>query len=295
MPFRWRFFLKSRCPGTLDIAGLIPDASELERQRGVIPERMPLVSILCPVYNTNVEHLKTLLESVLAQTYAGIELCICNASDKTHPEVAGTIERYAASDSRIRFAACVNRGIARNTNECAAMARGEYLVLIDHDDIVPPHAVHKFVQSLNRHPEADFFYSDEAVFFVDACRGCHPVRKADFSFEHLRQSNYICHLVMLSRALFEKAGRFREEFNGSQDYDLFLRACELAGGIVHIPDILYFWRIHPQSFSQRKIDDCIASGKRALEEHLRRSGIAAEVLPQRRSPIYRIVRKDVSS
>ena len=171
-----------------------------------------------------------------------------------------------------------NRGIAGNTNAAVAMATGDNIALVDHDDTLAPFALHEVVAAINRHPDATFFYSDEDKLDTTGER-VEPNFKPDWSPETLLSRNYICHLTVLNAELMTRIGGFRSGFDGAQDYDLVLRAGEQAHKVVHIPRVLYHWRMHAQSTASNKGSKNYAydHGKAALADHFARTGIDASV------------------
>jgi GT2 family glycosyltransferase len=254
-----------------------PDAAELKRQRGHRFARSPKVSVVVPVYNPPAALLEAMIASVREQTYANWELCLADAS--TAPHVRPILKKAAATEPRIKVSFLEsNLGIVGNSNAAAALATGDCLALLDHDDTLAPFALHAVVAALNDHPDADFLYSDEDKIDTHGDR-VEPNFKPDWSPETLRSRNYICHLTVLSRDLFTRIGGFRPGFDGSQDYDLVLRATEQARQIVHVPHVLYHWRMHAQStaFAKGSKNYAFDAGKRAVAEHLARVGIDASV------------------
>jgi GT2 family glycosyltransferase len=266
-----------------------PNAAQLARQRQHRFPRQPLISILVPVYRPPLPFLQAMLESVLAQTYSHWELCLADGNSR-NPEVRRLLEELAAREARLRVRFLEeNRGIAGNSAAALALAGGDYVALLDHDDMVAPFALFEVVRALNAHPEADFLYSDEDQLHNG--QRCNPHFKPDWSPDTLESHNYICHLLVLRRDLLESAGGFRDGFEGSQDYDLVLRASERAKQIVHIPKVLYHWRIHPQSFSNAQTRSrALEAGRRAIESHLERVGARATVTLGPVDGTYQVVR-----
>jgi GT2 family glycosyltransferase len=255
-----------------------PDAAALMRLRAHRFGRAPKVSVVVPVYNPPAAFLEAMIASVAAQTYANWELCLVDGAS-TAAHVRLILEKAAAGDSRIKVAFLTeNRGIVGNSNAAAGLASGDFLALLDHDDTLAPFALHEVVAAINEAPEADFLYSDEDKIDTRGDR-VEPNFKPDWSPETLRSRNYVCHLTTLKRSLFDMIGGFRPGFDGSQDYDLVLRASEQAQRIVHIPRVLYHWRMHAQSTAMTKGSKSYAfeAGKRAVAEHLARLGIDASV------------------
>ncbi len=254
-----------------------PRAKDLARQRKTRFRFSPRISIVVPVYATPPAYLKAMLDSVLAQTCGNWELCLADGASP-QAEVAAALKRYARRDARIRLALLPeNRGIAGNTNAAMELAEGDYVAFLDHDDMLAPFALFEIVRALNSRPELDFIYSDEDHITEKGQRQ-NPHFKPDWSPDTLLGHNYICHLTVIRRDLLEKIGGLRGGFDGSQDYDLALRATEQAANIHHIPQVLYHWRQHPASLSngphKEQPQD---AGKKALREHLARQGIRGTV------------------
>jgi GT2 family glycosyltransferase len=252
-----------------------PKPADLARQRQHRFPRSPKVSLVVPVYNPQEPFLEAMLQSVLAQTYSDWELCLADAS--TEPHVRALLNRCTERDPRVRVQFLgENRGIAGNSNAALELATGEYVGFLDHDDTLAPFALHEIVAAVNAHPNADFLYSDEDKLDRTGER-VEPNFKPDWSPETLRSRNYVCHLTVLKRSLAEEVGGFRAGFDGAQDYDLVLRASERARRIVHVPHVLYHWRMHEQSTAANKGSKTYAyeNGRKALADHLHRLGIDA--------------------
>ena len=255
-----------------------PTAAELARQREHRFARSPKVSVVVPVYNPPAAFLEAMIESVRGQTYANWELCLADGAS-TAPHVRPILDKAAAGDSRIKVALLpANGGIVGNSNAAVALATGDFVALLDHDDTLAPFALHEVVTAVNANPDADILYSDEDKLDTHGER-VEPNFKPDWSPETLRSRNYVCHLTVLRRSLVEQVGGFRPGFDGSQDYDLVLRASAAARQIVHVPHVLYHWRMHAQSTALVKGSKNYAfdAGKRAVDEHLRRLGVDASV------------------
>lgn len=255
------------------------DMNELEEQRKVVFSDAKKFSVVVPLYNTPELYLRKMIESVLYQTYDNLELCMADGSDKAHRYVKDICKEYRYYDKRIKYKELKkNLGIADNTNECLKMAKGDYIVLFDHDDFLHPSALFENMKAIED-CGADFIYTDENTFHNTINDAFNPHYKPDFSPDYLRSINYICHLTTFSRELYQKVGGFRKEFDGSQDYDMILRLTEKAKHIVHIPKVLYYWRAHAQSVAMNihAKDYCIVSAKKALEEHLQRVGLKGKV------------------
>ena len=258
-----------------------PDKSELEKQREREFAAKPVFSILTPLYNTDRKMLEEMICSVTAQTYAGWELCLADASDDKHGYVREVAEKYAAEDSRVIYRRLdKNLGIAGNTNAAAEFASGDYIALLDHDDALAPDALYEMACVVNAEPETDFIYTDEDKFSDNIERRFEPHFKPDFSIYTLRSFNYICHFTALKKSLFDEIGGFSSGYDGAQDYDLFLKASEKAKLIKHISKPLYHWRVHPGSTAASAGSKNYAeeAGRKAVEAHLRRVGVEGEAL-----------------
>ena len=231
----------------------------------------PRFSLVLPVWNTPPELLRACLDSVRAQGYPDWELCI--ADDASTDSAVGDILRaYQASDARIKVAFRATNGhIVEASNTALALAQGDFVVLLDHDDLLAPHALFAVAQALQVRPSAQILYSDEDKLDESGQR-CDPYFKPDWSPDLLYSQNYISHLGVYRRDLVQRVGGFREGFQGSQDYDLVLRCvAEVADprDIVHIPQVLYHWRMTPGSTARGHDQKDYASeaGRRALQDH----------------------------
>ena len=263
---------------------------ELERQRKEKFEKTPLVSILVPVYNTPEKFLRDMIGSAQEQTYANWELCIANANP-SNQEVAALLREKCAEDVRIKVTDVPeNEGIAQNTNAALKIAEGEYIGFLDHDDLLAPDALYEVVKAVNGRDGVDMLYTDEDKISSDSEEYFTPHFKPDFNVDLLRSNNYFCHFVVAAKDLILQVGAFRAEFNGAQDYDLVLRCAEKAKNIVHIPRILYHWRVHKASTADNPLSKMYAydAGKRAIEEHLERCGEKGEVSHTKDLGFYRV-------
>lgn len=245
-----------------------PDESELEIQRNTSFSYEPLISIVVPAYETPANFLKQLIDSVISQTYSKFELCIADASSTSL--VYDTIKEY--SDSRIKYIKLSqNAGISQNTNEGFESTTGEYIALLDHDDLLTPNALFEMVQALNSYkPIPDMVYSDEDKIIADTDVLSNPTFKSDLNEEFLRHTNYICHFLIFSKKLLNKVGGLNSLYDGAQDFEFVLR-CNAAGAIIkHVPKILYHWRIHPASTAANPESKLYAfeNGNKAIEKYL---------------------------
>lgn len=261
---------------------------ELERQRKQSltwenfsggEESACVFSIAVPVFRTPAKFLCEMIESVRSQSFPFWELCLANA-DPEDREVAEILERYCREDRRIRVKNLKeNKGISENTNAALAMARGEFVGLLDHDDLLAPDALYEMAARLEKDEGIDVFYTDEDKVTTDLSEHFQPHLKPDFNLDLLRSNNYICHFFVVRREIAERIGGFRPEFNGAQDYDFIFRCTEQAEKIVHIPRILYHWRVHSASTADNPASKIYAyeAGKRAIEGNLERSGVRGVV------------------
>lgn len=237
----------------------------------------PTVSILLPVWNSDPKWLAEAIDSVRGQVYDRWELCIADDAS-TDPAHLRYLDRLPA-DPRIKLVRRPANGhICANTNSAADLATGEFVALLDHDDKLSPDALFEVVRLLQDHPDADLIYSDEDK--IDAAgRRFDPQFKPDWSPELLLSYNYVNHFTCVRRAVFERAGRFRVGYQGSQDHDLLLRVTELTDRVHHVPRILYHWRSHPQSTASTAGQKGYVhtSGRKAVEDALARRGIDASL------------------
>ncbi|HAL32363.1 MAG TPA: glycosyltransferase [Lachnospiraceae bacterium] len=264
-----------------------PKGEELEKEKSARFEKEHIFSILIPLYNTPENFLRQLIECVMAQTYAGWELCFADGSDEEHAYVGEIVAEYASKDmkdgaarERIRYKKLErNGGISENTNACFELATGDYYALMDHDDLLHPSALYEYMKVLQE-KDAGFLYSDEATFTGDSVNNMITLHfKPDYAPDNLRANNYICHFSAFKRELVEKAGKFRSEYDGSQDHDLILRltreASKMKDGIVHVPRILYYWRSHAGSTAAdiNAKTYAINAAKKAVASSLERDGM----------------------
>ncbi|HJB68433.1 MAG TPA: glycosyltransferase family 2 protein [Candidatus Fournierella excrementigallinarum] len=274
-------------------ARYLPKRKVLAAQRADLADRwdngeaLPLVSICVPLYNTPEQYLREFLASVFDQTSTRWELCLADASDASHAYVgeivaqrAAFAQKIAPAANRVKYVKVENRGISANTNAAADLATGEYLALADHDDILAPHAVYTLQMAILK-SGADFLYSDEALFKKSIRRPTVAHFKPDFAPDYLVCCNYICHLSAFKRSLYFEAGGERSECDGSQDHDLFLRLTDRLDEtqIYHIPQVLYYWRVHGGSTSGGTAAKpyVARAAKKAIADHLERTGQRGEV------------------
>ena len=247
-------------------------------------------SIITPLYNTPENYLRELLESLQKQTYSNWQLCLADGSDTEREYVGEICREYASKDSRICYEVLEeNKGISENTNECLKFATGDYIGLLDHDDILHESALYEMMKVIEEE-KADFLYSDEVKFSgkIEDASDFHF--KLGFGKDELRANNYICHFFIAKASLMKEIGGFRGEYNGAQDYDMIFRCTERADNIVRIPKVLYHWRMHEQSTAENPESKRYAfdAGKKVIEDHLKRCGESAEVQMTEYPGFYRV-------
>ena len=251
-----------------------------------------LISIAVPVYHTGEIFLREMIDSVVAQSYRNWELCIANAGPDDE-KVNAILKEYAAKDARIHVKNLEkNEGIGKNTNRAFEMANGQYVALLDHDDLLAPDAFFEVACAVEKsHP--DIIYSDEDKVTGNEKEHTQPHLKPDFNIDLLRANNYICHLLVIKKTLIDKVGGFREGFDGAQDHDFIFRCSDNAKEIVHIPRILYHWRTHQASTADNPASKLYAyeAGMRAVKENLKRNGEEAEVTQSKDYGFYRVIYK----
>ena len=251
------------------------------RTRAPLRRREPLVSVLVPVWQTPLWALERGVGSVLGQSFGDWELCVCDDASGD-VELNDYLKSLHKLDRRIRVTALKeNAGISAATNAALKLARGRFVTFLDHDDELTPNALDEVARAIAAHPDVDVLYSDEDKIDASGER-FDPLFKPDWSPDLLLSFAYLCHLTVIRRQLVDELGGLRSEFDGSQDYDLSLRATERAREIVHIPEILYHWRTLPGSAAGDS-PGAIAkpwayeAGKRAIEDALERRDERGEV------------------
>lgn len=285
-----------KCPSKKKLDALhLYDKSELDQQRKTKFNNDIKISIITPLYNTPKKFLQELVESVEQQTYSNWELCLADGSDKEHSYVGDFCRKKMIKDSRIHYHALKeNKGISDNTNECIKLATGNYIALLDHDDLLHPSALFEVAKVIDKQG-ADFVYTDETKFRKNIHSIDNPYYfnlKPGFSKYDLRAHNYICHLTVFSKSLLDTEPVFyRHEFDGSQDHDMVLRMTEKAKKIVHIPKVLYYWRLHENSVSMNLEVKSYAvdSAFKAVQAQLERCGEKGKISNTKRfQTLYRI-------
>lgn len=258
-----------------------PSEEELEKQRMTSFAYRPLISILVPIYETPERYLRDMIESVINQTYGNWQLVLVDGSNRGTevPHTETIVREYMAEDRKIVYAPLEkNLGIAMNTNMAFNYSTGDYITLLDHDDMLTKDALFSVVSALQEE-RYDVLYSDEDKISEDGTRVSDPAFKPDFSIDLLRAHNYITHLFVVTRRLLLEVGGFDSEYDGAQDYDLALKCSEKTKSIKHIPRVLYHWRINDKSvaLNPHKKEYAKEAGKRALQAHIERCGCFATV------------------
>ena len=256
----------------------------------------PLISVVMPVYNTPREFLRQAVASVQAQLYPHWELCIADDASP-EPEVFALLQELAAADERIKIMRRESNGhISAASNSALALASGEFVALMDHDDVLAEHALFEVVAALNDDRDLDLIYSDEDHIDQHGRRN-NAYFKSDFNLDLLLGQNTISHLGVYRRNIIDEVGGFRLGFEGSQDYDLALRVVDatVPARIHHIPAVLYHWRSNTgeATFSEAFIQRCLDAARRALKDHLARRGHAGEVLAHPEVPTWSRVKRAV--
>lgn len=257
----------------------------------------PRFSIVTPVYDPPADVLGEMIESVLAQTFADWQLVLVDDRSPS-PHVLDVVRSYAARDERIVVVEREgNGGIVAASNDGLAQAAGDFVGLLDHDDTLVPEALRLVDMYADRYPEMDYCYSDEDLLSPDG-HYIGPFYKPDWSPERLRAQNYCTHFSVFRTALLKRIGGFRDGFDGSQDYDIILRASEAAREVVHIPFVLYHWRQLASSVATG--DPAVKpyaydAGRRAVQDHCDRVGIDATVEMAAEPGNYRVRRVAVDA
>jgi len=268
-----------------------PDISTYSYSADMVPNP-PYISVIMPVYNGKKKWLKSAIASVTMQLYPHWELCIV---DDFSPDTNTTGFLSGVEDSRIKVHFLkTHKGISLATNEAISMCSGDFITFLDQDDELTRDALFEVVSVATRH-NPDLIYSDEDKF-SDTLFGRHYIDahfKPDYSPDLLMSHNYITHLIAIRKDLLAKIGKLRPEYDGAQDYDLTLRAAELAENICHIRKVLYHWRYHTGSISHQAEtrEKCSDAGRRVVESTIQRRGINATVKNTIIPNHYRIVRQ----
>ena len=268
-----------------------PNKNELEEQSRVKFGYSPKISLIMPTWNTPIPLLEETIESVRKQTYHNWELCIVDGSDNSDKDkIRDILKRYAKTDKKIKVRLLSrNKGISGNSNEAFKLADGEFMGLLDHDDLLAPFALFEVVKALNNDKTLDFIYSDRDMISPEGFRYNHFF-KPDWSPDYLLSQNYLCHLNIIRKKLVDKIKGFRKKYDGAQDYDLFLRVTELTDKIMHIPKILYHWRASKNSAAVSLDNKPYAETAtiKVLQEAVRRRGWNGKAVQGLTRGLYRI-------
>jgi GT2 family glycosyltransferase len=251
----------------------------------------PCVSIITPVFNTPVKWIEECVQSVLDQVYEKWELILID-DDSSEPDLLKFLPELAARDERITLTKVDKRGgISAASNQGLQMASGDWLALLDHDDILEPDALFQHINWLQDHRDADLIYSDEDKLTEQGLDS--PIFKPDWSLDFFLSCNYVCHFTLIRCEVLREIGGFRSEFDGAQDYDLFLRVIERTTRIDHIPRVLYHWRRSAASTADniRRKPGSLETGRLALESYLERQGERGHVTVDWRTHAYWIKRE----
>ena len=267
----------------------LPTETQLQQQRKKKFDYQPCFSIVVPLYKTPKEYLEQMIESVEKQTYENWELCLSDGSGPASP-LKDILRQYTKKDKRIRVVEHERSlQISENTNAAIGCAKGDFLVFMDHDDVLCSHALYACVEALNKNPKLEVLYSDEDKMTMDGHKFFQPHFKPDFNLDLLCSVNYICHLFVAKRDFAKKVGLLRREFDGAQDYDFILRCVEATDQIYHIPQILYHWRSHEDSTAENPESKSYAfeAGRQAVQAHYDRLKVKAEVVCGEYPGLYR--------
>ena len=244
-------------------------------------------SFIVPSYNGDPKFLKECIDSLLNQSYKNFEIIICDDAS-TNEDSIKILEEYETNNKNISLIKRKTNGmISKASNDAIRAAKGEFVVLVDNDDVIHQDSLYYFAKALNKDKNIDFLYSDEDKMDYNG-KIMEPHFKPDYSPDTLMSLNYICHLSCIRKSLVDKVGGFRSEFDGSQDYDLFLRVVENTDNIYHVEKVLYHWRQTSDStagFLSNK-DYAITNGKKALEDALNRRNLNGEILINPRVRTY---------
>lgn len=237
----------------------------------------PLISIVTVVFRPPVEYLQSLINSLIAQSYDNFEVIFVNVSGNDSEARAVNALLENLKDSRFHVITRENKSIADNTNAGINKTCGEYIAFVDHDDVIEPDALYRYVSSLRNNPTADVLYCDEDLLEDGQYKW--PTFKPAYNPDLLNAHNYVTHMLMISRRVLEQVELSPSDVSGAQDYDLTLKCCEKARAIVNVPYMLYHWRVHHNSTSVNPDSKPYAqiAGKLALERHFKRIGLQAEI------------------
>ncbi len=252
----------------------------------------PVFSILVPIYNTEPKYLLPMIQSVQNQIYPHWQLCLVDDCSPK-PYLKPILEHEALQDSRISIQLNkINQGISVTTNDALALATGDYIALLDHDDEISIDALYENAKIINATPDVGLIYSDEDKIDMKGVR-VEPYFKPSYSPDLLHTNNYICHFTVIKKSIAEQIGGFREGLDGSQDHDIIIRSAAAAERIVHIPKILYHWRKIPGSTAVAYDSKSYAweAGRRAVEDQLKKDETGVRVEFGSLKGTYRVFRE----
>ncbi len=291
-----RTYLSRKRAPRITAADFIPSVEIQEKIRGEcrLFKYRPKISIILPVWNTDPRWLRACIDSVLNQVYENWELCI--ADDKsTDSQVFKILDVYRKEDSRIKVTFLnANLGVSGASNAAIAMATGEFIGLLDHDDELLPSALYEIVNLLNKKSEADFIYTDE-VLLDKSGAPIYAYYRPDFSMDYMLSHCYIIHFSVVRSSILHKIGGFKREFNISQDYDLFLRVFSETRQVFHIPKVLYFWRQHGSGSGHVLMSKVMDSSRKAIQDFLIREEIEGAASDTEHFNFFRVKRKILGS
>lgn len=268
---------------------------QLQKQRKICEkwENLIKISMIVPCYHTPEKYLIEMLDSVRKQSYPCWELCLADATpdDSVKETVVAYIQKY--EEKRIVYQHLnENLGISENTNAGLKLASGDWIALLDHDDLLAGDALYELAAQIRKDEQIEAIYTDEDK--VEEKQGLlrhvQPHFKPDFSPDLLRSNNYITHLFCVKKEIIDRVGGFRKEFDGAQDYDFILRCTETAKKVGHVPRVLYHWRVHSSSTADNPMSKRYAydAGQRAIEEQLKRRGIEGKVSQLKYFGFYKV-------
>ncbi len=276
-------------------AAYVPTEQELEEQRKKKFRDGPVFSVVVPCFRTPERYLREMIGSVLGQTYASLELCLVNASPEDNA-LSAVLKEYEKKDPRVKVLTLEkNLGIAGNTQKGIAAATGNFIALLDHDDMISPSALYQMASYIGQHPETGLLYTDEDKISENSEEHFQPHLKPDYSPDLLRSNNYICHFLAVRADVAAKAGPVSTEYDGAQDHEWIFRCIYTAHGmgleVGHVPEILYHWRTHAASTADNPMSKQYAcdAGRRAIESDLKRSGTPGRVEAKKDLGFYRVI------
>ena len=265
-----------------------PGREEIKNQKSFAVREDPLISFVMPVYRPELSFLRAMVASVLGQTCRNFELCIACAGTE-EDSVKDFLKQTAERDDRVKIIHTdVNKGISAQTNAAIGEAKGSWIAFIDQDDLLEKNLLYEYLRVI-RYREADVIYCDEDKLDTKTGFFGEPNFKPDYNPDLLSCNNYICHMLMVRRDLLDQAGLLDPRFDGAQDHELLLRLSELTNRFVHIPKVLYSWRVHSLSTSANPESKSAAydAGAEAIKEHFARTGLTADVYPMANRGWYR--------